>query len=634
MSCLTRTRLRARLRARLWGKYLSKEGIRLWEAMSDERLLRACRDGDTDAFAVLWERHRRAGFVAARNLAPSLDPDDLVSDAYLKIFELVREGRGPQETFRPYLYQVIRSVAADRFRAGEHATVELTDAPELHEAAPWEDNAFDLNAVADAFAKLTPRWQAALWYTEVEGLPPREAALFLGLSANSTSALAARARDALRSGWVEAHIDRELADGACQFTLEHLQRFQRGKLTSRLAREVESHLGGCASCTKAAAESTTLNRQLGLVLAWLSLGGVGTALLAEQLGLSQQLGVAGAAAGAASLGGAGGGSGGAGGGASGVAAGTSGAAASTTGGLVASIGMPAIVTTGSGLLAAAVIGVTVVSLTLTGASPAPPKNSPVGVAESTVTADDSGDGSTDETERQPKPDAKSADDTAPARETEPTAPKHTPPEPGQAGPAAPNPLPTDEGPALPPTEGPGTPPVNPPVRPPVEPPVKPPVDPPVTPPVTPPVKPPVKPEEPGDPALRVGYQCMLPGFGLIGSANRYGVIQLRGSVDGKVPVEIKDPAFDPGLEGQPGNVFSNGVYNDGRGNTFGVGFITRTGNNPLPLWQASDPSFLPAWELLFPGAELGDVALEMRLVTPDKRSSPWQSIDASRHCIP
>lgn len=101
MSCLTRTRLRARLRARLWGKYLSKEGIRLWEAMSDERLLRACRDGDTDAFAVLWERHRRAGFVAARNLAPSLDPDDLVSDAYLKIFELVREGRGPQETFRP-----------------------------------------------------------------------------------------------------------------------------------------------------------------------------------------------------------------------------------------------------------------------------------------------------------------------------------------------------------------------------------------------------------------------------------------------------------------------------------------------------------------------------------------------------
>ena len=235
--------------------------------MSDEDLLGVSRAGDTEAFAALWERHRKAGLTAARNIAPSLDPEDVVSDAYLRVFELVLDGRGPQGAFRPYLYQVVRSAAADRFRAGELSSVELPDVPDLHEAAPWEDNAFDLNAVTEAFATLNPRWQAVLWHTEVEGLPPREAAKHLGLSANSTSALAVRAKDALKSAWVEAHVNRELADGAHRFTLEHLQRYQRGKLTARLTREVEAHLDDCESCALAAAEYTTLNRQLGLVLA-------------------------------------------------------------------------------------------------------------------------------------------------------------------------------------------------------------------------------------------------------------------------------------------------------------------------------------------------------------------------------
>lgn len=68
---------------------------------TDGELLDACRGGRTEAFAPLWERHRRAGIVAARNLAPGLDAEDLVSEAYLKIYELVVDGRGPTGAFRP-----------------------------------------------------------------------------------------------------------------------------------------------------------------------------------------------------------------------------------------------------------------------------------------------------------------------------------------------------------------------------------------------------------------------------------------------------------------------------------------------------------------------------------------------------
>lgn len=251
-----------------------------WTTELDGELLEASRLGDSGAYAVLWERHPRAGLTAARNIAPRLDAADLVSESYLKILELVQNGRGPTGAFRPYLYRVIRTIAADTYLPNEDSTDSLEEIPNLTEAGPWEDGAFDRTSAAKAFAGLNERWQSVLWYTVVEGLPPREVAKLLGMSANAVSALALRAREALQSGWVEAHVDLALADAACRFTLERLQRHQRGKLTSSVKREVEEHLDECDTCPKAAAEFSTLNRQLALVLASLFVGGgTATALL-------------------------------------------------------------------------------------------------------------------------------------------------------------------------------------------------------------------------------------------------------------------------------------------------------------------------------------------------------------------
>lgn len=446
---------------------MRKEALRQRDAMSDEELLGVCRAGDAEAFAALWERHRKAGLTAARSIAPTLDSEDLVSDSYLRIFELVRRGRGPTGAFRPYLYQVIRSAAADRFRSGEQASVELPDIPDLHEAAPWEDNAFDLNAVSEAFATLGPRWQAVLWYTDVEGMPPREAAKLLGLSANSTSVLAGRARDALKSAWVEAHVNREIADGACRFTLEHLQRFQRDKLTAKLTRQVEAHLEECESCSRAAAEYSTLNRQLGLVLAWVSLGGAGAAALASQLGLATQLGASGV--GAAATAAAAGHGGAAGGAASGAAGGgtatgtTSAAFASGLSSVVGSIGIPAAVG-GASLLAAAAVGVGVAAFALPSVlqpAPEPVPQSEVGTVSTVadagrpdVTAGSTASGS------KPAPAAEAAANpgtslpAVPPAEAEPGMPGEALPEvvgePGSSPVSPPAPGPAEPIPAVPP----------------------------------------------------------------------------------------------------------------------------------------------------------------------------------------
>lgn len=270
---------------------------------SDAQLLARSRDGDSAAFGALWERHRLAGIVAARSIAPTLDPDDLVSGAYLKILELVLDGRGPTGAFRPYLYRVISSLAVDTYRSPELSNSELEDIPDLTEAGPWEDGAFDLNAAARAFESLPERWQSVLWYTEVEGLAPRQIAPMLGLSANGVSALAVRAKEGLQSAWVETHTNMQLADDLCRTTREQLQRYQRNKLTSKRSREIAAHLEECSACAAAASESMILNKQLALVLATIVIGGGASAVLLESLGAGAgiaTLGSAGAGAGNAS----------------------------------------------------------------------------------------------------------------------------------------------------------------------------------------------------------------------------------------------------------------------------------------------------------------------------------------------
>ncbi len=315
---------------------------------SDPELLDLSRQGDETAFAELWERHSRAGTAAARAIAPRLDADDLVSGAYLKIFEMLRAGKGPTGAFRPYLYRVISSLAADTHRSPEISSDELDTVPDLTETDPWEDGAFDLNAATRAFESLPERWQAALWYSEVEGLAPRHIAPLLGLSANGVSALCARAKEGLQSAWVETHVHIQLSDAACRSTRKQLQRYQRGKLTSARHREVEAHLTHCGDCTAVASEFSMLNQQLALVLATVFVGG-SAALLTQQLGTAGPNGAESSGAQAAVISGA-----------------TSGTAGGTLGGSAAFASGSAVGSAGGSIIAVAVAAALVLAASVGG----------------------------------------------------------------------------------------------------------------------------------------------------------------------------------------------------------------------------------------------------------------------------
>jgi len=239
---------------------------------SDAECLERARAGDTGAFGELWSRHYRAGIRAARQFT-SLDADDLVSEAFVRIYRLVLAGGGPTGPFRPYLYTAIRNLARSQGAASREVQVELMDELPVEAGDDPSLVALDRTLTASAFRSLPERWQTVLWYTEVEGMDPHEVAPLMGLTANGVAALSYRAREGLRRAWLQAHVNDATASGECRWARARFGEHARDGLGERALARMEAHLAECASCAIVSEEVDEVGSQLALVLLPLMLGG-------------------------------------------------------------------------------------------------------------------------------------------------------------------------------------------------------------------------------------------------------------------------------------------------------------------------------------------------------------------------
>lgn len=231
---------------------------------SDSGLITRTRRGDMGAYAELWQRHRSAAVSVARAFTSSIDSEDLVSEAYAQILVALQRGGGPNHSaFRPYLYTVIRNLAR-RWGAAQReiAVDELPESSDDYDTLDAQLDSLDQGMVRQAFSSLPPRWQEVLWYTEVEQMPPAEAAQLLGIDANGVSALAYRAREGLRQQWLQGHVTDVLKKGECAWALDRMGEHSRRRLTKRNAARMESHLDGCPSCLDVSLEVNTISDQL------------------------------------------------------------------------------------------------------------------------------------------------------------------------------------------------------------------------------------------------------------------------------------------------------------------------------------------------------------------------------------
>ncbi|MFE4951924.1 sigma-70 family RNA polymerase sigma factor [Leifsonia sp. NPDC056665] len=245
---------------------------------SDSELVALTREGDNSAFAELWRRHYTAGLAVARSFSSSLDPDDLVSEAFARTFKLIGNGGGPTVGFRPYLFTVIRNTAASWGASQEWTSLE--QAHEVEDERFSEEallTAFDQSLAVKAFRRLPTAWQEVLWYTEVEGMRPRQVGPLLGMNANAVAALAYRAREGLRQSWIQIHLSTLSEDSECRWTVEHLGAKLRGRLSKSDLRRVNDHLEDCTLCPIVAEEAADANRRIALILLPLAAGVGGAA---------------------------------------------------------------------------------------------------------------------------------------------------------------------------------------------------------------------------------------------------------------------------------------------------------------------------------------------------------------------
>lgn len=189
-------------------------------ALPDRELLDLARSGNDAGLAVLYERHAEVlrRFLLARGEAPG-EVDDLVAESFARLVRRLRAGGGPTDAVRQYLLVTARNLVIDGGAPHE------SDADIDLDAMPADQDDVDAEVAARvgdgevlvAYRRLPERWQAVLWYIEIEGLRPRQVAPLLGLTPNTCSALLRRARQGLKAAYTEIadgsrrHLGRRLA---------------------------------------------------------------------------------------------------------------------------------------------------------------------------------------------------------------------------------------------------------------------------------------------------------------------------------------------------------------------------------------------------------------------------------------
>lgn len=287
------------------------------ELLDDNALLRLTRQGSDAAYAVLYERYVYPARRLARHLGQRDETDDVVSDAFAQILDLLRRGKGPDRAFRAYLFTTIRNDSARRAQAG--GRIVLTDDETLIDTAvPFADgklDEFEKSAIRAAYESLPERWRTVLWQLDVEGHRASDLTDLLGLRPNSVSALVYRARSGLRDAYLRQHIGvaGEPQTHACTGVRDKLTGVLRRTASSRDEERVQAHLDTCIACMDVYVALKEVNRDLGAILtpaavAGALAGGVvvvgassGGAVMAQLMAVAKGLAVAAVPAAAATV---------------------------------------------------------------------------------------------------------------------------------------------------------------------------------------------------------------------------------------------------------------------------------------------------------------------------------------------
>jgi RNA polymerase sigma-70 factor, ECF subfamily len=178
------------------------------DGLDDLALLEAHREGDPDAFGVLFTRHRdRLWAVALRTTGNPEDAADALQEAMISAFRRADSFRG-DALVTTWLHRIVVNACLDRLRrnkvraahplpddleeyAGRGAVLATDDAVGPEEQAVLSDRR---GAVIAALDRLPPDQKAAVVLVDLEGYPVEEAARMLECPTGTVKSRCARGR--------------------------------------------------------------------------------------------------------------------------------------------------------------------------------------------------------------------------------------------------------------------------------------------------------------------------------------------------------------------------------------------------------------------------------------------------------
>ncbi len=154
----------------------------------DERVINACRQGDRDAFRLLFETYKDRVFSIA---VYSFNGDesaasDVAQQVFLKLMTSIGQFRG-ESTFTTWLYRMVVNACLDERRKGKRFTSygELTPTSRTDDRRPQEKEFAQTElaeSVKNAIAQLSPKLRMPILLKYMEGLSYQDIAAVLDCS--------------------------------------------------------------------------------------------------------------------------------------------------------------------------------------------------------------------------------------------------------------------------------------------------------------------------------------------------------------------------------------------------------------------------------------------------------------------
>ncbi len=173
-------------------------------SVDEKQLLERARAWDMDALEKIYDLFSPMLYrYAMRLLGDAELAEDCVSEAFTRFLHALRNGKGPKDHLKAYLFRVAHNWITDRHRRGRpvepledhtyHLTSGAEDSPDETVHLRWEQA-----RIREALFQLTPEQRQVIVLRYLEGWSHREIAETMNKPVSAVKALQRRALAALR----------------------------------------------------------------------------------------------------------------------------------------------------------------------------------------------------------------------------------------------------------------------------------------------------------------------------------------------------------------------------------------------------------------------------------------------------